>query len=53
MIEEVISNHYSITETFNKFFANIVLNLEIIPSENFEAANKYETKNPVQNAINK
>ena len=52
MIEGVISNDQDISETFNKFFANIAPNLKIIPSENFKITIKYETENPVQNAIN-
>ena len=36
MIEEVISNDYDIFETLDKFIANIVPNLKIILSENFE-----------------
>ena len=36
MIEEVISNDYDIVETLDKFIANIVPNLKIILSENFE-----------------
>ena len=35
MAEEVISNDYGISETFNKFFANIVPNLKITPRGNF------------------
>ena len=53
MTEEVITNDYDISETFNKIFANIVPNLKIIPSENFETTIQYETENLVQNAINK
>ena len=34
-------------------FCNLVPNLKIIPSENFETTIEYETENPVQNAINK
>ena len=37
MAEEVISNDYGISETFNKFFANIVPNLNITPRGNFES----------------
>ena len=47
MIEKIIYNDYGINETFNKFLANIVPYLKIIPSK------KCETKNPVQNAINR
>ena len=35
------------------FFANMVINLKIILSENFETTIEYETENPVHNAINK
>ena len=52
MIEEVISNDYDISETFNKFFANIVPNLKIILSENFGTTIQHETENPIQDAIN-
>ena len=31
----------------------MVLNFKIIPNENFESATEFETKTPVQNAINK
>ena len=51
IIEEVISKDYDISETFNKFFANIVPNLKTIPSENFETTIEYKTENPVQNTI--
>ena len=51
MIKEVILNDYDIFETFNKFFANIVPNLNMIPSKNLETTTDYETE--VQNAINK
>ena len=44
MIEEVISNNYDISESLNKFFANIVLNLKLISSENFETIIEYEQK---------
>ena len=53
MIEEVISNYYDVSETLNNFFENIVPNLKIIPSENFESTTLYKTENPVQKAINK
>ena len=33
MVEEIIYNDYGIYETFNKFFANIVPYLKIIPSK--------------------
>ena len=51
--EEVISNNYDISEPFNKFMANIVPNLKIIPSENFGTTTEYGTENPAQKAINK
>ena len=51
MIKEVILHDYDIFETFDKFFANIVPKLKMIPSENFETTTDYETE--VQNAINK
>ena len=38
---------------WNKFFANIVTNVRIIPSENFETAIEYEPENLVQNAVKK
>ena len=53
MAEEVISNDYGISETFNKFFANIVPNLKITPRGNFESTIQYETENTVQKTINK
>ena len=53
MIQKVISNDYDIFETFNKLFANIVPNLKIIPSENFETSIQHETENPVKNATHK
>ena len=53
MIEEVISNDYDVSGTFNKFFANVVQNLKIIPSENLEPTIQCETENPVQNATSK
>ena len=34
--EEVISDDFDIAYTFNKFFVNIVSNLEISPEETFE-----------------
>ena len=43
MIEEVISNDYDISETFNIFSVNIIPNLKIITFNNMK----------VQNAINK
>ena len=51
MIEKVISNDYGISETFNKFFANKVPNLKIIPCGNFVTI-QYETGNLVLNKIN-
>ena len=53
MTEEVISNQYDISETFNKFFASLVQNLKIIISENFETTIQYETENPVKNKNSK
>ena len=53
MTEEVISNQYDISETFNKFFASLVQNLKIIISENFETTVQYETENPVKNKNSK
>ena len=46
MIKEVLSDYHDIPETFNRLFANIVLNSKIIPNGNFE-----NTENPVRNAI--
>ena len=48
MVEKVISNDYDISETFNKLFENIVPNLKIIPSQNFETSIQYETENLVK-----
>ena len=42
MIEEVISNDYNISETFDKIFSNIVLSLKIIHNENFKTTTEYE-----------
>ena len=53
MVEKVIFNDYDISETFNKFFANIVPNMKTIPSENFKTTFEYKTENPVQSRINK
>ena len=53
MVEKVISNDYDISETFNKLFANIVPNLKIIPSQNFETSIQYETENLVKNTTHK
>ena len=53
MTEEVISNQYDISETFNKFFASLVQNLKIIISENFETTVQYKTENPVKNKNSK
>ena len=53
MTEEVISNQYDISETFNKFFASLVQNLKIIISENFETTVQYGTENPVKNKNSK
>ena len=36
------------SETSDKFFPNIVLNLKIIHSKNFEPTIEYKTENPVQ-----
>ena len=36
MSEEVISKDYEISETFDKFFANIVPKLKITARENFQ-----------------
>ena len=36
------------SETSDKFFANIVLNLKIIHSKNFEPTIEYKTENPVK-----
>ena len=44
MIEEHISNDCAISETFDKFSANIVLNLKITSSKNSEASIEFETK---------
>ena len=44
MIEEYISNDCAISETFDKFSTNIVLNLKITSSKNFEASIEFETK---------
>ena len=44
MIEEVISNDYDICKTLNDFFADIVPNLNIIPSENFETTIQLKQK---------
>ena len=53
MIKKVISNDYDISETFNKFFANLVPNSKIMPNENIEAAVEYDIEDPVENAIDK
>ena len=49
MVEKVIFNDYDISETFNKFFANIVPNMKTIPRNRKSS----ETENPVQSRINK
>ena len=36
------------SETSDKFFPNIVLNLKIIHNKNFEPTIEYKTENPVQ-----
>ena len=53
MVKKFISNDYVISETFNECFANIVPNLKMIPSKNFQTTVQCGTENPVQNAINK
>ena len=46
MAEEVISNDYGISETFNKFFANIVPNLKITLVETLKVL--YNMKQKIQ-----
>ena len=42
-----------IKKNWKGFFANIVPNFKVIPSENFESTTQCEAENPLQNAINK
>ena len=48
-----ICNDYDISETFNKFFENMLPNLKIIPLRTFRNFYWMWNGNPLQNATNK